>query len=343
VSPIAQFLNPAEAARRLGISAKALRVYEERGLIEPVRTATGWRTYGPNELARAAEIIQLRALGLSLGEIGGALAGDRHVFARILATREAALQQRIRQLDDALQAIGRLRAGLDRGEHPDAAELTQLLNPPPMTGVAFDLPWPWGGERFELPYIKPLTHIVGPLGSGKTRFALRLAEAIPGAAYVGVDRLENGCAKARAKLEAEPELKPKVERALELIADEGGNRSDALMALFAAIESGGSAALVIDMLEQGLDAATQQALIVHLRRRGHGAAPLLFLTRSNLILDLEAVGADETVILCPANHSPPTLVAPYRGMPGYDSIATCLASPDVRARTEGVRVVRSSA
>jgi hypothetical protein len=96
------------------------------------------------------------------------------------------------------------------------------------------------------------------------------------------------------------------------------------------------------MIEQGLGAATQQALIAHLRRRGPGARPLLFLTRSNLILDLDAVGADEAIILCPANHSPPTLVEPYRGAPGYESIATCLASPDVRARTEGVRAVRSA-
>ena len=38
----AQFLNPAEAARRLGVSVKALRLYEQRGLIAPARTAAGW-------------------------------------------------------------------------------------------------------------------------------------------------------------------------------------------------------------------------------------------------------------------------------------------------------------
>ena len=49
-----------------------------------------------------------------------------------------------------------------------------------------------------------------------------------------------------------------------------------------------------------------------------------------------AVGPDETIILCPANHSPPTQVAPFPGAPGYEAVATCLASPEVRARTEGV-------
>jgi hypothetical protein len=89
------------------------------------------------------------------------------------------------------------------------------------------------------------------------------------------------------------------------------------------------------MLEQGLDAVTQEALIANLRRRGPHARPLFILTRSTAILDLDHVGADEAIILCPANHSPPSRVAPHPGSPGYEAVATCLASPEVRARTEG--------
>ena len=110
----------------------------------------------------------------------------------------------------------------------------------------------------------------------------------------------------------------------------------ALIALLVGLEAEGPSILVIDMLEQGLDRATQEALIAHLRRRGPDARPLFFLTRSNAILDLDAVGPDEAIIFCPANHSPPTLVAPYPGAPGYEAVATCLASPEVRARTNGV-------
>ena len=58
------------------------------------------------------------------------------------------------------------------------------------------------------------------------------------------------------------------------------------------------------------------------------------------MLDLAAVGRDEAIILCPANHSPPTRVAPYPGAPGYEAVATCLAPPEVRARTEGVIAMR---
>jgi hypothetical protein len=112
--------------------------------------------------------------------------------------------------------------------------------------------------------------------------------------------------------------------------------SDALVALIAGLQSEGPAILVVDMIEQRLEQATQEALIAHLRRRGPDRRPLFLLTRSSAILDLAAVGPDETIILCPANHSPPTRVASYPGTPGYEAVATCLASPEVRARTEGV-------
>jgi hypothetical protein len=95
--------------------------------------------------------------------------------------------------------------------------------------------------------------------------------------------------------------------------------------------------LVVDMVEQGLDQATQEALIAWLRQRvGRGARKLFLLTRSCAILDLAAVGTDEAIILCPANHSVPTRVVPVPGAPGYEVVASCLATPEVRARSEGV-------
>ncbi len=97
---------------------------------------------------------------------------------------------------------------------------------------------------------------------------------------------------------------------------------------------------MVDLIEQGLDKPTQEALIAHLRRRAPGAPPLLVMTRSNSILDLDAIGADETILFCPANHSPPFRVAPHPGAPGYEALASCLASPEVRARSEGFIAVR---
>jgi hypothetical protein len=107
----------------------------------------------------------------------------------------------------------------------------------------------------------------------------------------------------------------------------------ALTALLVGLEAEGPAVVVVDMVEEGLDQATQEALTGHLRQCARTSRrPLFLTTRSTSILDLSAVGPDESIILCPANHSPPTRVAPCPGAPGYEAVAMCLASPDVRAR-----------
>ncbi|BBB97854.1 MULTISPECIES: MerR family transcriptional regulator [Bradyrhizobium] len=338
----ARFLSPSEAARQLGISAKALRLYEERGLIAPGRTPAGWRAYGPAEMARGAEIVALRALGLGVGEVARILNGDAVVLGRVLAAHEAALEARIRQCGDSIAKLRRLRADLGGGKMPATGDIIGAVRTRPAIGVAFDLPWPWGGERFELRDIKRLNYIVGPLGSGKTRLAQRLAEALPGASFVGLDRAADGGAAVRARLDADPAHNARVAASLATLLADGAVDSPALTALLAALEAGDDAILVIDMLEQGLDPASQEAIVAHLRRRGPEARPLFFLTRSNAILDLDAVGDDEAIILCPANHSRPICVTPVPGAAGYEAVATCLASPEVRARTEGTIAWRPS-
>jgi hypothetical protein len=225
-----------------------------------------------------------------------------------------------------------VRADLARGEAPAVAELTELLEADGRFTAAFDLPWPWGGERFELRDVRALNYITGPFGSGKTRLALRLAETLPDAGFVGLERLADDGAAARARLAADAALKARVDAALAWLSGDGAATSVALVALLAALEAEGPTVLVVDVVEQGLDHATQEALIAHLRRRGPAARPLFLLTRSSAILDLAAVGADERIILCPANHNVPMQVAPYPGAPGYEAVATCLASPEVRAR-----------
>ena len=329
------FLNPAEAARRLGVSAKALRLYEQRGLVAPLRTAAGWRAYGPDEMARAGEIVALRTLGLSLARIAQVLNGDAQALEPALAAHQAALEGQVRQLTGVAGKVRDLRAGLARGQTPLAGDLARLLAPTAGSAIAFDLPWPWNGERFELRDIGPLTFLTGPLGSGKTRLALSLAETLPGATFLGPDR-----STANA---GDPAHTARVEATLAWLIEDGATACDALRTLLIALEAEGSAALVVDMPEQGLDQATQEAVVAHLRRRGAEARPLVLLTRSSAILDLAAVRPGETILYCPANHGPPIRVAPYAGAPGYEAVTSCLASPEVRARTAGMIAVMGQA
>ena len=317
------------------MSVKALRVYEQRGFVSPVRTAAGWRVYGPDEITRITEIVALRELGLSLGQVARVLGGDAAGLESALAAHQAVLEGRLQQLADLAEKVRRLRADLTSGKTPATRDLALLTKPASAISVVFDLPWPWGGEPFELRGIRPMNYIVGPLGSGKTRLAKRLAATLPNAVFLGLERLADGGAKARELLDAAPTLRSRVDQTLTWLVEEGANVSEALVTLLVGIEAQCSSILVIDMLEQGLDKTTQHALIACVRRRATGERPLFVLTRSTAVLDLSAVGLNEAIIFCPANHSPPTIVAPYAGTPGYEAVASCLASPEVRARTEG--------
>ena len=341
MSSPANVLNPSDVARRLGVSIKALRLYEQHGMLTPVRTAAGWRAYAPDQVNRAAEIVALRALGFSLAQVARVLSGETHGLESALADHQATLEDQLRKMSGTVERVRRLRGDLAGGHAPTVAELARLQAPAEALVVAFDLPWPWGGERFELRCIRPLNYITGPLFSGKTKLAQRLAETLPNAAFVGLERLAEGSTASQIQIDADPEVRTRVERTLAWLVEDGATQSDALLALLAKVEASGPDILVIDIIEQGLDEATQQALIAHLRRRGADAKPLFLLNRSSAILELTSVGAYESIIFCHANHSMPTLVAPYPGAPGYEALMSCLASPDVRARTQGVVAMRA--
>lgn len=122
----AQFLNPSQAAKRLGVSVKALRIYEQRGLVTPIRTAAGWRVYGPGEMARAAEIAALRELGLSLGQVARVIGRDAGDLEPALAEHQAVLEDRIGQLASDIEKVRSMRASLASGRTPDGRELTRL-------------------------------------------------------------------------------------------------------------------------------------------------------------------------------------------------------------------------
>lgn len=115
-----------EVARRSDVSAKALRYYEDIGLVAPAgRSAAGYRQYDDDVLERLAFIRSSQALGLSLGEIRSIVAlrdnGETpcgHV-RELLRARADDIGRTIRELRILQSELHRL---VDRAERLDPAD-----------------------------------------------------------------------------------------------------------------------------------------------------------------------------------------------------------------------------
>jgi len=132
----AQILSPAEAAARLGVSAKALRLYEEHGLVKPLRSAKGWRAYGPAEMARLHQVLALKRLGLPLARIALLIKTPEGSLASVLALQEEMLARETARVTKALALVRAARKKLADGKDLSIDDLTQLTKETTMTHEA---------------------------------------------------------------------------------------------------------------------------------------------------------------------------------------------------------------
>lgn len=94
-------LDIGEAARRVGVSAAALRMYEKRGLLpEALRSPGGYRQYAEEHLQRARLVRRARRMGLSLAQIAQAMGrdGERACLQRLLRAHVERLEREARRL-----------------------------------------------------------------------------------------------------------------------------------------------------------------------------------------------------------------------------------------------------
>lgn len=131
-------LRTAEAARRLGVSGKALRLYEAHGLIRAERTAAGWRVYGPDQIARLHQILALKSFGFPLNRIGQLLSGGLPDLARFLDLHEQVLRREAERLDQALRLLAAARAKLARQGDLSSDDLMNLTKDTVMTETNAD-------------------------------------------------------------------------------------------------------------------------------------------------------------------------------------------------------------
>ena len=120
------FLTALECSERIGISIRALRLYEQHGLISPRRTFKQWRLYGSNEIARLNEILALKSLGLGLRDISKLLRGHHADLTQILALQRDALADARKRAERGLQVIEALQSKIRSGATASIDDLTNL-------------------------------------------------------------------------------------------------------------------------------------------------------------------------------------------------------------------------
>lgn len=103
-----------EAARRAGVSAKAVRLYEARGILPAAeRTESGYRTYSDHDVEILRFVRRARALGLRLEEIRRILDLQRG-GAQPCGTVLELLEGHLRDIDRTLRDLRALRKDLIR-------------------------------------------------------------------------------------------------------------------------------------------------------------------------------------------------------------------------------------
>jgi MerR family transcriptional regulator, redox-sensitive transcriptional activator SoxR len=146
---MSELLTIGEVSRRSGVASSALRYYDDRGLIASERTGAGHRRYPRPVLRRIAFIVFAQRVGLTLEEIGTALAKlpperapTRRDWSRLSRQWTSRIDQRIAELE-------RLKRGLTEciGCGCLSLERCKLSNPNDRASRLGPGPRYWIGDR----------------------------------------------------------------------------------------------------------------------------------------------------------------------------------------------------
>lgn len=143
---VPEVMTAAQCARRIGITVRALRVYEEYGLLSPIRSAKNWRFYGARELTRLSEILALKTMGFNLSQITEMISGRDSDPDMILALQQQRLTEHRHRVEQSFRMVAALREKTAQGEILSMTDLINLAKEMQMTDVSkSDVAW----KRYE--------------------------------------------------------------------------------------------------------------------------------------------------------------------------------------------------
>jgi DNA-binding transcriptional MerR regulator len=116
-----------EFARLTGLTVRALQHYDHLGLLKPVRSRAGHRTYSDQDLQALVQILALKSVGVPLRQIAALRRSGGPGLARALHMQRAVLERRRPLLERAITAIQNVELALEKGEEADPAALRSLI------------------------------------------------------------------------------------------------------------------------------------------------------------------------------------------------------------------------
>ncbi|MFL4468536.1 Cu(I)-responsive transcriptional regulator [Tateyamaria armeniaca] len=125
-------MNISQAAQATGLPAKTIRYYEEIGLIQPNRSANGYRTFSQTALHQLNFLARARALGFSIDDCRSLLTlwEDRSRASadvrRIAAAHLSEIETKIADLTAMRDTLSHLVKTCHGNDRPDCPILNTL-------------------------------------------------------------------------------------------------------------------------------------------------------------------------------------------------------------------------
>lgn len=125
-------MNIGDVAAHAGLPAKTIRYYEDIGLVQPLRSANGYRTFQQSDVHKLAFLGRARALGFTIEDCRSLL----KLYAdtdRASAEVKQIAQEHLKRIDRKITELSEMRATLGHlvetcaGDHrPDCPILADL-------------------------------------------------------------------------------------------------------------------------------------------------------------------------------------------------------------------------
>ncbi|MBH1930922.1 Cu(I)-responsive transcriptional regulator [Serratia rubidaea] len=105
-------MNISDVAKKTGLTSKAIRFYEEKGLVTaPIRTGNGYRSYNPKHIEELTLLRQARQVGFNLDECRELVALFNNP-ARHSADVKARTLHKVTEIEKHIRALQEMRQRL---------------------------------------------------------------------------------------------------------------------------------------------------------------------------------------------------------------------------------------